>query len=583
MHPAVEQFFDFCASQGIKRICIVTPFELSDTALARFRLDFDIVKIVHTAPGSTVGPGAFSRTTGIPLFFLAGPYLISLAFLFTMALRGRWALYCPVEGRYQRFSIVQILSWRLANKFADWLRQKPSSHFLARTVSNIRRASTLRRLWRSTQARDTHELERSDEDTTMSAFAEVARLATPALVGLGNTVPGRIIHVNAGLAPGGVERQVCLTLAGLKKRGYDDLTFLAEYPNAIPSFQPYRDHIARIGIPVRSIPEISHQTLQSILPAEILSAVSQFPSHLISEILILTATFQREGPEIVHAWQDASCIRAGFAALLAGVPRIVLSARNMEPSNLPTFQPYMRSAYRILIQQKQVTLTVNSTAGAHSYGEWLETDVGQIPVIHNAVDAAVISPGPTEIRHRFGISDASFVVGGIFRFVPQKRPHLWYEIAEIIAKEIPDTHFVIVGDGPLKKTIKNRAAASDFSTRFHFQDSEWDIGALHKSLDLFLLTSAQEGLANVLLEAQTHGVPIVCTDAGGNREAVEDGVTAQIVDPASAESLSSAVRSVLEDDKWRAHAARKGPQLMREKFSLKKLTDETLSIYTKNV
>ena len=48
-------------------------------------------------------------------------------------------------------------------------------------------------------------------------------------------------------------------------------------------------------------------------------------------------------------------------------------------------------------------------------------------------------------------------------------------------------------------------------------------------LDVFLLTSAFEGTPNVVLEATCLGVPVVATEAGGTREAIEEGVTGHVV------------------------------------------------------
>ena len=44
-------------------------------------------------------------------------------------------------------------------------------------------------------------------------------------------------------------------------------------------------------------------------------------------------------------------------------------------------------------------------------------------------------------------------------------------------------------------------------------------------MDLLLLTSRAEGVPNVLLEAQWVGTPVVTTDVGGAKEAIEPGIT----------------------------------------------------------
>jgi glycosyltransferase involved in cell wall biosynthesis len=48
-------------------------------------------------------------------------------------------------------------------------------------------------------------------------------------------------------------------------------------------------------------------------------------------------------------------------------------------------------------------------------------------------------------------------------------------------------------------------------------------------MDVLLLTSHGEGLPNVLLEAQADGTPVIATDVGGSREAIDVGITGWVV------------------------------------------------------
>ncbi|MDD2657719.1 MAG: glycosyltransferase family 4 protein [Candidatus Pacebacteria bacterium] len=68
-----------------------------------------------------------------------------------------------------------------------------------------------------------------------------------------------------------------------------------------------------------------------------------------------------------------------------------------------------------------------------------------------------------------------------------------------------------------------------------------------KSADVFVLNSTYEGFPHALLEAMMLGTPVIATDAGGNAELVEDGVTGLLVPPGDEEALYAALRHVKDD------------------------------------
>ncbi len=68
-----------------------------------------------------------------------------------------------------------------------------------------------------------------------------------------------------------------------------------------------------------------------------------------------------------------------------------------------------------------------------------------------------------------------------------------------------------------------------------------------KSADVFVLNSSYEGFAHALLEAMLVGTPVIATDAGGNRELVEDGVTGLLVPVGDDEALHVALKRIADD------------------------------------
>ena len=86
------------------------------------------------------------------------------------------------------------------------------------------------------------------------------------------------------------------------------------------------------------------------------------------------------------------------------------------------------------------------------------------------------------------------------------------------ARAVPEAHFLVVGDWPLRNEFEARAVQPDLAGRMHVVGLEKQSLEAMAAMDIFLLSSRLEGLSNVLIEAQALGVPVVTTRAGGTPE-----------------------------------------------------------------
>jgi glycosyltransferase involved in cell wall biosynthesis len=315
-------------------------------------------------------------------------------------------------------------------------------------------------------------------------------------------------------------------------------------------------------------------------PAALAQHRTSLPEGFLLDVANLYRELTRLRPEIVHAWLDWSNVRAGLAAALAGVPRIVLSGRNLNPTHFALYQPYMDPVYEALCALPNVVFLNNSRAGAESYAEWLRLTPDRIQVIYNGLDAR---PGDDAeartVRSRLGIPEGAPLVGGVFRFYPEKRPLLWIEVASCVLRTNPEAWFVLFGQGILERDIVKAARDLGLAHRLVLAGIAEDVLPVMRALDVFLLTSYGEGVPNVVLEAQWAGTPVVATKAGGVREAVDPGVSGWIVDPPEADRLARCVSWLLGDPAARAQAQTAGPELIRARFGLQRMIDETVQAY----
>ncbi len=195
----------------------------------------------------------------------------------------------------------------------------------------------------------------------------------------------------------------------------------------------------------------------------------------------------------------------------------------------------------------------------------------RIQVIANAV-APSDHRSPPEIPLPPG--ERVIVVG---RLVPWKRVDAL--IRALDAWPAP-VGLIIVGDGPERERLAGLADRLGVARRVWFAGTRTpsDVASLLAASTVFVLNSTYEGLPHAALEAMEAGVPIVATDAGGTREAVDDGVTGVLIPPGDEAALPRAVAGLLADPARRRAMAARAREAAAARFAPERMIRETESV-----
>lgn len=106
-----------------------------------------------------------------------------------------------------------------------------------------------------------------------------------------------------------------------------------------------------------------------------------------------------------------------------------------------------------------------------------------------------------------------------------------------------------------------------------------DMLTIYQSSNLVTLPSLGEGLPTVLIEAASCGRAIVTTDVAGCRDVVQDGVNGILVPPKDPDALADAILSLINNPKKREKMGQEGRRIVLEKFTSKKVNEDTLKVY----
>jgi glycosyltransferase involved in cell wall biosynthesis len=139
-----------------------------------------------------------------------------------------------------------------------------------------------------------------------------------------------------------------------------------------------------------------------------------------------------------------------------------------------------------------------------------------------------------------------------------------------VLARVPDTFYVIVGDGAKRKVFEQLAHSMGLADKVFLPGAVSDelLPSYYENCDLFVLPSIKEGFGIVFLEAMCHGKPCVGARSGGVPEVLRDGVSGLLVDPSNlATELPDAILRLLKDPALCRAMGAQGRADLETKFS----------------
>ena len=155
-------------------------------------------------------------------------------------------------------------------------------------------------------------------------------------------------------------------------------------------------------------------------------------------------------------------------------------------------------------------------------------------LIPNGVDLELFHPGPST-REDFGFPLDRTVVLMVSALIDSKRVDFGVEAVS----RIPDAHLVVVGDGPLKQNIAERAAQLLPGRYTQLTAPAAVMPSLYRCADVFLHLSLEEAFGNVFIEALASGLPVVAHDTSRLRWIVGD--EAFLVDARNSDQVAAMI------------------------------------------
>lgn len=361
----------------------------------------------------------------------------------------------------------------------------------------------------------------------------------------------RVLHLIKSLNRGGAETLLVEGLA-VSDRDRFDLSYAYFHPHINALAPVLADH----GVPVTCIS-------------------ADRASRMVLQVPRVARYLREHQIDLLHCHLPVAGVVGRLAGRLTGTPVIYTEHNKVEWYRKTTFR----------LNAATYNLQQHAVAVSHSVKDSIDRYINpQIPVtvVHNGInpDHFQRQAAPTpNLKRMIGLPPNAPVIGNIASFIVQKRLDLWAEAAGIIAREIPDAHFVLLGEGALEDDMKRWFAAQGIQDRVHMPGSVADVRPYLAAMDVYMMSSDYEGLPVALMEAMAMRCAPVCTAVGGIPELLhngENGYTTQSRDP---QALAARVLDLLKHPERMTDFAEAARKTVLARFDVRRMTAELESLY----
>jgi glycosyltransferase involved in cell wall biosynthesis len=363
-----------------------------------------------------------------------------------------------------------------------------------------------------------------------------------------------VTFVIGQLVLGGAEKQLYLLVKGLLARGWKVSVITLHGGHGDYWEKPIRD----LGVPLCEIST----------------------NFRLGALIKMLAFIKKHPTKILHSWSTFTGIYALILSLLTDTKICIGSQRTIEKNSLREYGNFLYWLSYVGFKG----ITVNSRFGFHELKKrWPKKGICFIP---NGLNIQGPSNEPEKVdknslREQFNIPTDLILVGAVGMMIPIKRFDLLIDSMKIIQQKGFNCGVVIIGDGPLKSNLSDRAADALIKGTYFFPGFINEAEKYMAMFDIYCLTSDYEGTPNVILEALASGVPVISTNIGDVGEIIEPGVSGLILSTNEPEALSQFIIDLIVNPDLSLKFSKNGKEKIIKSYDTDIMVERMVDFYQK--
>ena len=357
------------------------------------------------------------------------------------------------------------------------------------------------------------------------------------------------MHTESSLGWGGQEIRIFLEAQLLLNRGHR-VRLLCQ-----PTSELYRQSL-QAGIPVEGFPLNRLNTLTAIWACR--SIIHRFCVDVVN----------------THSSRDTWI--GSIAGRISSRRPIILRTRHLSIPIRPGFQSHL--LYNVLPHG----IITTGRMIQNEIVQKLKINPKQVESIPTGVDIVRFNSERTvgKVREELNLPLGHFLIGMVSVLRSWKGHFDLLKAAGKVIEEIPNSFFIIVGEGPMRHQIQEEIQKLSFKDSIRLAGFREDIPNILASLDLLVHPSyANEGVPQVVLQAMSMGKPVVASNIGGINEVVQNEETGLLIPPRNPMQLAAGIVRLLQHKDMRKRMGQNGRNRVNKNWTLKQMGDQTLAFY----
>jgi glycosyltransferase involved in cell wall biosynthesis len=297
------------------------------------------------------------------------------------------------------------------------------------------------------------------------------------------------------------------------------------------------------------------------------------PLRDLAGLVELVRLLRRERPDILHANSSKAGILGRLAAALTRVPIRIFTVHGW------AFSAHSGVASRLYLWADRLMsplTTVTICVSDYSRAKGLEAGTcspERTAVIPNAVEIPPARPA--------GRDRNPPVLVAVGRLKAPKDFLTFVRALGLLRPGAAKT--LIVGEGPDRPELEAEIRRLEIGDNVQLLGERRDVLELLADADVFVLSSASEGMPVSVLEAMAAGLPVVGSRVGGVPELVVDGETGLLVEPGDPDELAAAIDRLLADPQLRRRLAETGRARAQGRFALESFRRAHVELYSREL
>lgn len=353
----------------------------------------------------------------------------------------------------------------------------------------------------------------------------------------------KILCITENLGSGGAERQLTGLAVFLKNAGYN----------------------------IKVITWVKKQFyLNYLIENQVNYELLERAANKYTRVFILYKTIKKHNPDVIISYLPAPSISLCLVKMLGLRFKLIVSERSA------TREINLRDKVKFWLYKKADYIVPNSEAEARTIGNYFPLLKDKIHTITNFTDTEYFTPRLNKERNTI----TNLLVVG--RIIPDKNVLRFIRAIQQVLEKGYKLQTIWIGSN-YNTEYYNQVIAEiekyklqDF---FVFKDQTNSILESYQSADVFCLPSLYEGYPNVICEAMSCGLPVLCSNTCDNPLLVKQGTGGFLFDPLSEQSIEEAIISFLSlSDEAQKNMSQYNRNFAKQKLSQEKFTNKYIEL-----